>query len=362
MKYLFIPSFVVFAATSVLGPVIIDSAVASVEPQALCASSKMKAAGKSASDKLKCEAKAIQTTTNVDSECVTKAEGKLGDAFEKAELKSEGACIAAGDAAEIQGDIDAFVAGIVALVTAGGPFPSCTLEGGPCGTCGDGVCGPINGGLFCVSNGSVNDGTGCTSDTQCTAGEYCFSVNNSDSACGAPCGTPVPPVLDNPARVCAASKIKAAGKKSLGKIKCHAKAVKTSTNVDSECLTKAESKFGTAFENAEKKGGCPFTGDAGSVESKVDTFVNGTVTNQTVPVVPLPSCSTLGATCGTCGDGYCITHDPAPGCISAGSLGETPQFCTSDAQCARNSYCVKILDIPFPFPLPDLWACMAPCP
>jgi len=39
------------------------------------------------------------------------------------------------------------------------------------------------------------------------------------------------------AQKCAAAKLKAAGKKAYGKIKCHQKAITKSAAVDSECLT-----------------------------------------------------------------------------------------------------------------------------
>src|SRR5262245_33925645 len=80
---------------------------------------------------------------------------------------------------------------------------------------------------------------------------------------------------------CSGDKIKATGKKALGKLKCHSKAVKRGQAVDAACLAKAEEKFSIAFATAEAKlyvdDGCLTTGDADPVETQVDDFVNAIV-------------------------------------------------------------------------------------
>lgn len=81
----------------------------------------------------------------------------------------------------------------------------------------------------------------------------------------------------DPALKCAAAKAQAAGKKAAAKLKCHAKAVGKQVAVDTACLSTAEGKFAAAFTKAESKGGCATTGDAGTIEGLVDTFVAQTV-------------------------------------------------------------------------------------
>src|SRR6185369_174871 len=50
-----------------------------------------------------------------------------------------------------------------------------------------------------------------------------------------------------PAQKCAASKMKAAGKKYAGRAKCYAKALGTGSPVSNDCLQKVEDKFAAAF-------------------------------------------------------------------------------------------------------------------
>jgi len=73
-----------------------------------------------------------------------------------------------------------------------------------------------------------------------------------------------------PAAACAATKLKAAGKKAAAKLSCVAKAVTHGDPVDSSCLGKADDKLVGMFTKADTKGGCLATGDAASVGSVVD--------------------------------------------------------------------------------------------
>ena len=369
MKGVLIPS-VAFAGTLLIGLAVlaVEPAGALEKAESICASSKLKAAGKKMLKKLKCEAKAIKTMTSVDPECLMKAEEKFGGAFAKAELK--GGCISDGDTAQVEAAVDGVVDQMVLLQETGsGPLPACTGLGSSCGTCGDGYCLMYGTIPACISQSSVNDGFGCTSDAQCTAGEYCVNAGTTETACAAPCGVVEPPgPLDKAESACASSKLKATGKKVLKKLKCHATAIKKNTTVDPECLTKEEGKFADAFAKAELKGGCISEGDTAQVEAAVDGFVDQMVALQLTPViiVPLPSCTELGTGCGACGDGACVEHDPDPGCISTSSIGGFVVACTSDADCPPSEYCMHIFDLPpFPFPIPiplPEWVCAAPCP
>src|SRR5215510_9313389 len=88
--------------------------------QAKCQAAKAKAAGKKAGSKAKCQSKAVSKGMAVDPECLTKAEGKFSSSFMKAESKPP--CATTGDAAAIEGKVDAFIADLG--TTLGGPGPN----------------------------------------------------------------------------------------------------------------------------------------------------------------------------------------------------------------------------------------------
>ncbi len=79
---------------------------------------------------------------------------------------------------------------------------------------------------------------------------------------------------DTPSK-CASAKIKATGKKASARAKCYGKAVAKGEPVSTDCLDKASVKFGSAFSKAETKADCHApTGDSGTIENKVDAFVD----------------------------------------------------------------------------------------
>jgi carboxypeptidase family protein len=88
--------------------------------QAKCQAAKAKAAGKKAGSKAKCQSKAVSKGEAVDPECLTKAETKFSSSFAKAEAKPP--CATTGDAAAIEGKVDAFIADLG--TTLGGPGPN----------------------------------------------------------------------------------------------------------------------------------------------------------------------------------------------------------------------------------------------
>src|SRR5689334_12549099 len=104
------------AAALVLTAATADRAAA----QAKCQASKAKAAGKKAGAKAKCQSKAISKGDPVDPACSTKAETKFSSSFAKAEAKPP--CATTGDAAAIEGKVDAFIADLG--TTLGGPGPN----------------------------------------------------------------------------------------------------------------------------------------------------------------------------------------------------------------------------------------------
>src|SRR5262245_44459636 len=88
-----------------------------------------------------------------------------------------------------------------------------------------------------------------------------------------------------PAQKCATAKSKAAAKKAAGKLKCYATATVHATQVDTACLTAAETKFGAAITKAEAAVGCAVTGDAGAIEAAVEAFV-GAINTLTLAMAP----------------------------------------------------------------------------
>src|SRR5262245_6716982 len=87
-----------------------------------------------------------------------------------------------------------------------------------------------------------------------------------DSAVGAFVAALDPGSAGAAAVKCAAAKIKAAGKKSEAKLKCHSSAFGRGVAVDARCLAKAGNKLLQAFQLADARGGCVATGDAAAIE------------------------------------------------------------------------------------------------
>lgn len=80
-------------------------------PGEKCAVTKLKATFKKAAAKGACYGKAVAANVPVDSGCLVKAEQAFLASFQKAEAK--GGCATTGDAAAIEGAVDAFVAQVV---------------------------------------------------------------------------------------------------------------------------------------------------------------------------------------------------------------------------------------------------------
>lgn len=87
-----------------------------------------------------------------------------------------------------------------------------------------------------------------------------------------------------PAQKCAATKLKAATRKTAAELKCHKKALLTGGPVDAACLGKAQEKFAKAFAAAEARGGCASEGDAAQVADSIDVFVDELVAGFEPPV------------------------------------------------------------------------------
>ncbi len=156
---------------------------------------------------------------------------------------------------------------------------------------------------------------------------------------------------------CAAGKIKEAGKKADAKLKCHSKAIGKSVDVDPGCLQKAEDKFLKAFGKAETKGGCATSGDAATLEARVDQLVaavlggSPSTSSTTTTSLPTPTTSSTSTTTSTTTATPTTTSTTVPSgnlCVGGAPNG-TPQAgeqcddgddvntngCTNDCRAAR---------------------------
>jgi hypothetical protein len=136
-------------------------------PAQKCSVAKSRAAEKKIAAKLKCQQRAVQAGTGVDSGCLTTAEAKFDQAIAKAE--AAGGCAVNGDGATIEAAVDSCVESIVTLTPgtsqqgccsfrapiSGTVFPGCTMDLAQCsnlngtvvsGVCrNDGTCGTATG-------------------------------------------------------------------------------------------------------------------------------------------------------------------------------------------------------------------------
>ncbi len=172
-----------------------------------CSSSKLKAAGKDAAAKLKCYSKAVQKALPVDAECLSKAEGKSVQSFDKADLK--GGCAADADFFDTNGD-----------TIPDGQTPS--------------IINTINDGNAAATIAGVNDIQASLIPTPTTESK------------------------------CTSKKVGAASKLIGALLNCESKAAKKNIPVDGpKCVDKAIAKYGQAIDKEESKvpNDCQTTGD-----------------------------------------------------------------------------------------------------
>lgn len=168
-------------------------------------------------------------------------------------------------------------------------------------------------------------------------------------------------VASDPGRRCATAKLRAAGQKSRGKLECHARGVKHGGGVDSACLARVEAKFAAAWDRSEAAGGCVTTGDADTIEGKVDVFVNDvaselpattTTTSTTTSTVTIGSTSSTTSTATVCPPTSTTPPcGPEPGHMCAGfALCPPGQNCvTIGTSCACSGPPVPCGDLPMSF-------------
>lgn len=120
-------------------------------------------------------------------------------------------------------------------------------------------------------------------------------------------------------RTCAASKLKAAGKRSRARLSCFAKAERTSSTVDVTCLAKAGERFTAAFDKAEARGGCALEGDATLVAGLVDDGVSAVVAE----ILPV------------CGDDIATGAEQCDGSDDAACPGGCVSSCVCPGDCGN---------------------------
>ena len=110
---------------------------------------------------------------------------------------------------------------------------------------------------------------------------------------------------------CSSKKFKGAGKKGLCLLICHGKAQRKglplSDPLIAACMQKCRDKFSAAFSKAEEAGDCRTTGDATTVETKIDVFTTSvasmlptgvvTTTTTTTPSISRTRCCQAVGAC-----------------------------------------------------------------
>ena len=253
-----------------------------------CSAAQLDAAGKEAAAKLNCHSKAAKKGINLDAACITKAEEKYSTKFAKS--LDQGDCLTAADAVTIEAIVNAFVDGQMATLRPG--FPSdCTRR--KLNAAG----GKANGALKCHGGGAKSGdvvSAGCLATEQ-SQFDSTFSTAEGKGDCIAPLGDAATvsalvdafvmdvevvlrPVPD--ASGCALQKLVASGREADSKLKCRADAIQTALPADDECLGGSDL---LGFAEAEAVGDCLTLGDAATIESLIDTFVDDAFIALTTP-------------------------------------------------------------------------------
>src|SRR4029453_7984600 len=90
-------------------------------------------------------------------------------------------------------------------------------------------------------------------------------------------GSPAGAILGTDgAKRCASAKLKATGKTSAARLRCHAKAARSSF-LDAVCIGKAEVRYSQKWDAAEARGGCATTSDKATIAAEVEAFVSEAV-------------------------------------------------------------------------------------
>ena len=135
----------------------------------------------------------------------------------------------------------------------------------------------------------------------------------------------------SPSHKCAAAKQKAAGKKGACRLGCTANATLKGLALNAPtitaCLGTCDTKFRTAFTKAEAKGGCHTTGDATTIEGKVDAFVMDVVSELPVEGGITMCVQPFRPVAADVLDGFSFRLDPSGNFDVPASCGGTPALC-----------------------------------
>jgi len=129
----------------------------------------------------------------------------------------------------------------------------------------------------------------------------------------------IPRGTTDASRACAASKLKAAGKRSRSRLMCFSKADRRNESVDLGCLGKAAEKFNAAFDKADARGGCVADDDAMAVAAVVDSGVSELVAE----ITPI------------CGDGLATGAEQCDAADDAACPGECVSYCVCGGDCGN---------------------------
>src|SRR5882724_1306462 len=95
----------------------------------------------------------------------------------------------------------------------------------------------------------------------------------------------------DPAALCQAKKLKAAGKDIEGLFSCHAEAALQGAAVDQGCLSAQDGKLASAFQAAEGRAPCVTMNDAGTIAQLLDTSVAAMATEVRPTTTPASACA-----------------------------------------------------------------------
>lgn len=170
------------------------------DPAARCAAAKIKAAGKRLAAAAKCHSRAAERGVAVDLSCLGRAEQMFEAAFAKAEARA--GCVTTGDAGAVGSLVDTCIQSVVEALPATTSttsssttsttlfLPACSTQFGPCGSCGNGICGfhvdPNPPALICLDLDSPGGSPSCDEDADCPFGQICGSLSVG-GGCGFAC-------------------------------------------------------------------------------------------------------------------------------------------------------------------------------
>lgn len=289
------------------GGVLVSTTPAGAQTSQLCASAKLKAVGKTASSVYNCYSKAAKLGLPVDAPCVQKAEDKWDlaptGAFEKVELK--GGCALEGQNYVLNGRCS-----ITSTIVC-----DSDLDCAPTGTNG-----------FCTPPAGIrNDSTEAQALYDYVLDENATIFHPTPNGV---IDETTDLLIPNPTvpNKCQSDKVKNTGKLAAALLGCQSKAAKSDVPVDPACIAKAKAKHAGSFTKSEAKPPCDTTGDAATIQSHIDPFVERVVAG-----IPRRDGCGSGVVLApeTCDDGNTVNSDACPSdCIVDAC---TPNSGTDDA-------------------------------